>query len=114
MNRHMQKSRKSAKKSSEPTFEVSCGNVFEDLGFSIEEAANLQIRGLLAMEITNIIEQRGWSQRKAAREMGIAQPRIAEIVRTKVEHYSIDLLVKYLARLGCRISLVVEPRNDMD
>ncbi len=91
-------------------FEASSDNIFRDLGFPEDEAINLHIRGLLAIEISNIIEQNGWSQRRAAREIGVSQPRIAEIMKSKIDHYSIDLLLKYLNKLGHSVSFTVKPK----
>ncbi len=109
----MPRSRKVASTKTEIRFEASSGNIFKDLGFSDEEAVNLQLRGLLAIEISNIIEERGWSQRQAAQELGVSQPRIAEIMKSKIDHYSIDLLVRYLDKLGQRVSIVIEPKNEV-
>lgn len=106
----MPKSRKS-EQNSKPTYEVGSGNIFKDLGFPDEEAVNLFARGQLALEIRDIIEKNGWSQRQAAKEMDIPQPRIAEIMKMKIDHYSIDMLLKYLDKLGRKVSFHVEMKN---
>lgn len=92
----------------ELVFEASSGNIFSDLGFSDDEALSMQARGQLAIEIRRIIEAKGWSQREAARNMGVAQPRIAEVMKMKIENFSIDTLIKYLGKLNKKVSLVVE------
>src|SRR3990167_7886810 len=48
-----------------PVIEVGSGNVFKDLGFSDDRAVNMFVRGQLALEIRDIIEKAGWSQRQA-------------------------------------------------
>ena len=96
-----------------PVIEVGSGNVFKDLGFSDDRAVNMFVRGQLALEIRDIIEKAGWSQRQAAEEMDIPQPRIAEIMTMKIEHYSIDMLLKYLDKLGCRVTFKVERKSDV-
>jgi predicted XRE-type DNA-binding protein len=83
-------------------------NIFRELGFAEDEAVNLQIRCLLAIEISDIIDSNGWTQKQAAEVLEVPQPRIAEIVKTKIDHYSIDLLVKYLTKLGRRVSFSIE------
>jgi predicted XRE-type DNA-binding protein len=93
-------------------FEPSSGNIFVDLGFSQPEAANLYVRGQLALEIRKLIQANGWSQREAARKMEIAQPRVAEVMKMRIENFSIDTLVNYLSKLGCKVSMVVEPNSD--
>jgi predicted XRE-type DNA-binding protein len=95
----------------EPTFEIGSGNIFKDLGFSDDEAVNMFARGQLALEIRDIIEKNGWTQRRAAKEIGVPQPRIAEIMKMRIEHYSIDMLLKYLDKLGWRVSFTLERKN---
>lgn len=108
----MPKSKQSEQKS-EPIFEVGSGNIFKDLGFPDDEAVNMFARGQLALEIRDIIEKNGWSQRQAAKEMDVPQPRIAEIMKMKIDHYSVDMLLKYLDKLGRKVSFLVERKNDV-
>jgi predicted XRE-type DNA-binding protein len=109
----MPKSKPYDNKKDEPSPEVGSDNIFTDLGFPDDEAVNLLARADLAIEIRKIIKANGWSQREAAKEMGVAQPRIAEIVSMKLDHYSVDLLLKYLDKLGRRVSFVVRLKNDV-
>ena len=109
----MAKSKKVVEKNSKVKLEKGSGNIFKDLGFSDEEAASMHARGQLAIEIRKIIEANGWSQRQAAKEMGIAQPRIAEIMKMRIEHFTIDTLIRYLGKLHHKVSLVVEPEDDV-
>ena len=66
------------------------GNVFADLGFEPEEAANLLIRTDLMMEIEDIIERRGLRQKDAACLFGVSQPRVSDLVRGKIDAFTID------------------------
>ena len=88
--------------------EYSSGNIFKDLGFSDEEAASLLARADLMIQIRDIIRSKGWTQRAAAKKLGVAQPRIAEIMKLRTDHWSIDQLLKYLYKLGRRVSFVIE------
>ena len=103
----MPKSKEDAK-TNEIAFEEGSGNIFTDLGFPEDEAVSMQARGQLAIEIRKIIEAEGWSQREAAKKMGVAQPRIAEVMKMRIENFSIDTLIKYLGKLNRKVSLVVE------
>lgn len=89
----------------QPEFDVehSSGNVFKDIGYRDAEAANLMARAELMLKIRDIIQANGWSQRKAAKILGVGQPRIAEIMSFNTKYFSVDLLLKYLARLGQRV-----------
>ena len=83
------------------------GNVFADLGFQPEQAANLLIRTDLMIEIERIIEQRGLRQKEAARLFGVSQPRISDLVRGKLDTFTIDSLVTMLAHAGVSVDLKV-------
>ena len=63
-------------------------NVFVDLGFSKAEAAALQARVTLAVEIERYIEKNGFTQAKAATAFGVPQPTISKIVRGDLSRLS--------------------------
>ncbi|HEY9867615.1 MAG TPA: helix-turn-helix transcriptional regulator [Candidatus Obscuribacterales bacterium] len=85
----------------------SSGNVFRDMGKSDEDATNLFMRSQLMMAIEDVIKERGWTQAQAATVMGVARPRIAELLAGRIDLFSLDTLVKYLRRLGKQVTLVV-------
>src|SRR5687767_2318163 len=85
----------------------STGHVFLDLGFSPEEAEHLRIRSALMAALRRVIEARGLTQARAAVLLGVTQPRVSDLVRGKIDLFSIDMLVDMLARAGVRVELVV-------
>jgi predicted XRE-type DNA-binding protein len=85
----------------------SSGNVFEDLGFAPEEAEHLRIRSALMATLRQVIEDRGLTQVKAATLLGVTQPRISDLMRGKIDLFSIDTLVDMLARAGLQVKLRV-------
>ncbi|HYD49862.1 MAG TPA: helix-turn-helix transcriptional regulator [Terriglobales bacterium] len=85
----------------------SSGNVFRDVGFSAEEAVSLKIRADLMIKLSKIIEARGLTQAAAAKLMGVTQPRISDLVRGKIELFSIDTLVEMLSRAGATVQVAV-------
>lgn len=90
-------------------FTYSSGNVFEDLGFSKEEAENLKVRSVLMAGIRRIINEEGITQTEAAERFGVRQPRISDLVRGKIELFSIDALINMLAAAGHRVEISVTP-----
>lgn len=86
----------------------STGNVFADLGFSPEEAAHLRVRSTLMAALRKTIDERGLTQVKAAALFGVSQPRVSDLVRGKIELFSVDTLIEMLARVGVRVELVVQ------
>lgn len=85
----------------------SSGNVFRDLGFSREEAENLKIRSDLMIRLSKLIEARGLTQAQAAALFGVTQPRVSDLVRGKIDRFSIDTLVAMLGHAGVRVHVVV-------
>ncbi len=81
------------------------GNVFTDLGFSPEEASLLQMRADLMNELRQVIEARGWTQVAAARELGVSQSRVSDLVRGKWQQFSLDMLVTLAVRAGLRVNV---------
>ena len=88
----------------------SSGNVFRDLGFRPAEAENLKLRSELMIELSKLIESRGLTQVQAATLLGVSQPRVSDLVRGKIDRFSIDTLVAMLGHAGVRVQLVL-PRG---
>ena len=87
----------------------SRGNVFEELGFPPAEAENLRIRAALMLALRQAMEERGLKQSEAADLFNVTQPRISNLVRGKIERFSIDMLVNMLARADLHVDIHVEP-----
>lgn len=87
----------------------STGNVFTDLGFEPEEAQNLKIRADLMIEISKLIEKRGLTQTDAAELLQVTQPRVSDLVRGKIDRFSVDSLIEMLGHAGASVSFVVTP-----
>ena len=81
----------------------STGNVFQDLGFPPEEAENLKVRADLMIQISKLIRSRRLTQARAAALFGVTQPRVSDLVRGKIERFSIDTLVAMLGHAGVQI-----------
>lgn len=82
--------------------------IFSDLGYGPEESSTKLLRLELIKEIKSEIEARGWTQSEAARRMHIPQPRIAEIFGLRIDKFSVELLAKYLHRLGKEVSMTIK------
>lgn len=84
-------------------------NVFDDLGFSQEEAEHLRIRSELMIELTRFIKTQGLRQAQAAKLFGVTQPRISDLVRGKIDRFSIDTLIEMLGNAGASVKVSVRP-----
>ena len=87
----------------------SSGNVFRDLGFSPAEAEHLRVRSELMVSLQKAISARGLTQSKAAELLDVTQPRVSDLVRGRIDLFSIDTLIDMLSRLGIRAKVVLRP-----
>jgi predicted XRE-type DNA-binding protein len=85
----------------------STDNVFKDLGFPREEAENLKIRADLMIQISKLIRSRRLTQARAAALFGVTQPRVSDLIRGKIERFSIDTLVAMLGHAGVQVQFTL-------
>ena len=84
------------------------GNVFADLGFSPDEAHNLLLRSDLMTKVEKFVTRSNLTQVQAARALGVTQPRLNDLLKGKIDKFSLDALVNMLARVGMRVELRVK------
>lgn len=84
--------------------QVASANLVHDI-----KAENLKVRATLMMSLRQIIEGAGITQAQAAEAFGVTQPRVSDLVRGKIELFSIDTLVNMLAAAGHHVEVSVEP-----
>ena len=70
-------------------------------------AENLKMRSALMIGITERVRASGWTQAVAARHCGIAQPRLSDLLRGKIDRFSLDALVNIAAALGLRVDMTI-------
>lgn len=86
------------------------GNVFEDLGFS--DAPEHLAKAELVSELKHIVDREGWTQARAAKIMGMAQPDVSRLLRGQFSNYSIDRIMRFLRAAGCEVDIVVRPKGE--
>jgi predicted XRE-type DNA-binding protein len=83
-------------------------NVWDALTDTPEESANLTLRSELMDEIESIIKKSGWTQAEAAKQCGVTQPRINDLLRGRIARFSIDALVNIAAALGRKVRVSLD------
>lgn len=83
-------------------------SVWDALADTPEEAMNLRVRAELMHRITDLIQENGWTQAEAARQCGLTQPRINDLLRGRISRFSLDALVNIAAALGRRVHVELE------
>jgi predicted XRE-type DNA-binding protein len=87
------------------TVERSSGNVFADLGFA--DAGDRQTKVRLAMAINDVLRRRGFSQGKAAEQLGINQPKISALSKYRLEGFSVERLMRFLTALNQDVEIII-------
>ncbi len=78
-------------------------NVFEDLGFEVEEAANLKVRADLMLYLRQVRSKAGVDARPKQRpSLDETQPRISNLLKGEISRFSVDKLINMLAERGYR------------
>lgn len=83
-------------------------NVWDALEEDQAERETLKIKSRLMMDIEQRIKTQGLTQIKAARLLGVSQPRISDLVNGKLDRFTIDMLITMLAKLGLHVELVLK------
>lgn len=89
-------------------FEETTGSVFDHLGFTHQEAAELKLKGALARHIRNAMEARGLTQEEAAKRTGLRQPEISRIVNHNFTAMSVSRLFKAAVALGADVEVSIK------
>ena len=84
-------------------------NVFEDLGFDVQESQNLMLRSQTMIALVQWFEASGMTQAIAAKTLGITQPRFNQLLKGKIEIFSLDALVNMATSAGMRVGLSIRP-----
>lgn len=69
------------------------------------EAENMKLRSALMMALEARIKSQGWTQGEAARRLGVTQPRVSDLVRGKIDLFSLDSLVNMAVAAGLHVDL---------
>lgn len=89
---------------------VGSGNVFADLGFPAKEAAELQLKAELTLQIYRRIKELGLTQTRAADRLSLSQPDVSKLMNGRHTGYSVDRLLSLLNALEVDIDIVVRPK----
>lgn len=86
-------------------------SVWDAIEDSATEAASMKLRAELANEIIERMHGRKLTQAKAAELIGVTQPRISDLMRGRLNLFSLDTLVDMADRIGLRTRMVISPKR---
>jgi predicted XRE-type DNA-binding protein len=85
-------------------------SIWDAIEPSPAEAAGMKARAELMMAIRKVID--GWriTQAEAAKRLGVTQPRLNDLVRGRINKFSLDALVDLAARTGYTVQMKIVRR----
>ena len=87
----------------------SCGNVFVDLDLPDPEL--LLAKAKLCAKISRIVRERRLTQKQAAKLMGLTQPNVSDLLRGRLDGFTLDRLFRCLDALDQEIEIIVRPKH---
>jgi len=78
-------------------------SVWDAIEDTPEEAENMKLRSVLMTALKNHIARTGMSPAQAAKLLGVTQPRVADLMRGKINLFGLDALVNMATAAGLRI-----------
>ena len=82
-------------------------NVWDALTDSPEESANMTMRSSFLMALQKKVEGWGVTQADAARRLGVTRPRLNDLLRGKIDKFSLDMLINLAIRAGISVRLYI-------
>jgi predicted XRE-type DNA-binding protein len=87
------------------------GQVFASVWDALEDApaaaANMRLRSDLLIAVQEVVAGWGLTQVEAARRLDVTQPRLNDLLRGRIDKFSLDALVLLAARAGLEVHLEI-------
>jgi len=88
--------------------EQSYNSVWDALEDTPEAAENMKIRAILLLALQDYVSVLNMTQAEAAKQLGITQPRLNDLLRGRIDSFSIDALVNLVYRAGMQLEIEVK------
>jgi predicted XRE-type DNA-binding protein len=82
-------------------------NVWDALADNPAEAATMTMRSNVMAALTDAVRAWDMTPAKAARRLGIAQPRLNDLLRGRIDKFSLDTLLTLATRAGLKVKIEV-------
>ncbi|HZT27055.1 MAG TPA: XRE family transcriptional regulator [Pseudolabrys sp.] len=84
-------------------------NVWDAIERSRASAANMKARAEMMLAIRDAIAARQVTQAAAAKRLGLTQPRMNDLMRGRIDKFSLDALINIADRAGLTVRLDIRP-----
>lgn len=83
-------------------------SVWDALEETPEAAAHMRLRSAVAVAVRAAVVGWGATQAEAARSLGVTQPRLNDLLRGRVERFSLEALIGLAERAGGLVRVEIE------
>jgi predicted XRE-type DNA-binding protein len=88
----------------------SSGNVFADLGLRNAEVLGTKMR--LCVAVNRILDARKLTQTKAAKVLGVTQPKVSALRGYMLEGFSVERLMHFVTALEHDVVIEIRPKME--
>jgi len=85
--------------------ETAFASVWDAIEDTPQQAENMKLRAALMMALKAHIARAELTQTQAAKLFGVTQPRVSDLLRGKINLFSLDTLVSMAAVAGLQVEL---------
>lgn len=85
------------------------GNVFDDLG--VVHPERVMARAQVMFRISEIIKDRGLTQKEASKLLDIPQSKVSCLMNGKLSMFSLDFLFELLNALDRNVRILIKPKS---
>lgn len=80
-------------------------SIWDALEDTPEEALNMRLRSQLMMKVSERVRAWDVSQKEAAKRLGVTQPRLNDLLKGKIDKFSLDALVNLTTSAEMHVEL---------
>ncbi len=83
-------------------------SAWDAISDSPEDAENMKLRSVVMMAIEKYAKAQSETQTVIAKQLGLTQPRLNDLLKGKIDKFSLDKLVNIATKAGLSINLSVK------
>lgn len=92
-------------------YQISSGNIFQDLGYVNAEEKFAKVK--LASAINNILEKRELSSEKITTILNLSLEKVIDLQTGRLKDFSLEELFHFISILGQDIEIIIMPKAEI-
>jgi len=92
------------KHQSAPVSKERFTSVWDAIEDTPRAAASMKVRSELMIKLQETLRRQKLTQVQAAKLLGVTQPRVSDLMRGKIELFSMEMLIDMLTQVGVKVT----------